>query len=76
MIVITDYCRQLGAYRHSVGKCVVELENDETIDDVKAKYIIPRQWFEVKYSNPRLIDEYEGRKGRFVIMDTMQQYLD
>ena len=85
MKTIIDYCVQTRRYGDSYGKCVVKLEDNETIDDVIKEYIKPKKdWFEQKYSNPKEASEYiEERyqgdikhEGRLVIMDTHRVYLD
>lgn len=89
MKVITDYCTQQRRYGDSYGECVVQLEEGETIDDVKAKYIdVKREWYEQKYSNAVEIDEYRTKSfvagkyvnvtyvGRLVKMNTYRAYLD
>lgn len=89
MKVIVDYCTQKRKYGDSYGECVVQLEEGETIDDVKAKYIdVKREWYEQKYSNAIEIEEYHTKRyidgkyvdvvyvGRLVKMNTHQAYLD
>lgn len=75
MKVIYDNCRQQGAFRSSKGHALIELSPTETIDDVIEKYVkVERQWFERRYSNPLEVESYEGRRGRFVLLDTFEQW--
>lgn len=76
-----DYCDQQRAYEHSYGKCLIELEENETIEDVKQKYVdVKRYDLEQKYSSAKEISTYEyggnTYKGRLVIMDTFRYFLD
>ena len=84
---LVNYCGQKIRYGDSYGKCVVKLDDNETIQDVIKKYVeVKREWFEVKYSNAKEItsyielNKYNGEiithEGRLVIMDTFQVYLD
>lgn len=86
MKVIFDYCTQTKKYGDSRGQCLIQLEESETINDVKAKYVKPQwAWFDVKYSNLKEISTYTETKwnnekvihnGKLIIMDTFQTYLD
>lgn len=86
MKVIFDYCRQIKPYGDSKGQCLVQLEENETINDVKAKYVKDKwDWFDVKYGNLKEIPTYTDttwkgetviHTGRLVLMDTFQTYLD
>lgn len=82
---LVNYCRQERRYGSSYGECVIELEGNETIQDVIVKYVdVKREWWEVKYSNAKEITAYTEKRyngdivheGRLVIMDTFQEYLD
>ena len=80
-----NYCSQVRRYGPSEGKCLVELEDEETLEDVLNKYVkVKREWHQVRYSNAKEIEEYTRDrfngpvtyKGRLVIMNTNQEYLD
>ena len=82
---IINYCRQTKRYGDSEGKCVVLLENNETIQDVIDKYVdVRREWYDQSYSNAKEIGSYTHNnfgeettiEGRLVIMDTFRMYLD
>ncbi len=78
---LINFCRQTSPYADSKGLCLVELEDDETVDDVINKYImVEREWFEEWYSNPRELKEYthHGKtfKGRLVLMNVRRVFLD
>ena len=86
MKVIFYYCIQARSYGDSYGQCLVELENDDTIDDVRKKYVnVPRDWWEQKYANAIQLSSYVETKydgeqithtGRLVLMNTHREYLD
>lgn len=75
-----NYCYQLRAYADSVGYCLVELEEGETIKDVLKEYIVSKEWYEQQYLNAKEITEYKDKgkiySGRLVLMDTYQVFLD
>jgi len=76
-----DYCVQSHSYGDSYGKCLIALENDETIEDVKDEYVnTSRDWWEQKYSNPLAVTSYVHRNtpyvGNLVLLDTYRVYLD
>ena len=82
---LVNYCSQIRRYGDSYGKCVVKLDDNETIQDVIKKYVeVKREWWEVEYSNPKEITAYIEKtyygdftyEGRLVIMDTFREYLD
>lgn len=82
---IINYCRQERRYSDRRGKCVIMLEDNETIQDVIDKYVdVRRAWHEESYSNAKEISSYTydnfGKEttieGRLVIMDTFRMYLD
>jgi len=84
MKVLFNYCRQPRAYADSYGVCLVELEGEETIQDVRDKFIVPKEWWEGKYGTPKEVSTYTYHKndgteviyvGRLVVMDTHQVYL-
>lgn len=91
MKVITDYVKQPRKYANSVGECVVELEDGETIQDVIDRYITTkREWWERQYSDAVEITTYKKKlwdtekngfyekefNCRMVRMTTKQVYLD
>lgn len=56
-----NYCEnKLHNTLHSEGKCLIELENNETIEDVKIKYCGKKEWYEVSYSNLTPLKEYKA----------------
>lgn len=73
-----NYCSQPRAYADSVGKCLVELEENETIKDVKEKYASQDGWWGIKYTSHRNVSEYKYRDkqyvGRLVLIDTKSAY--
>ncbi len=80
-----NYCIQVRRYGPSEGKCLVELEDSETLEDVLNKYVkVKREWHQVRYSNAKEITTYIEKRyngditheGRLVIMDTNREYLD
>lgn len=76
-----SYCRQHRAYADSKGEMLIELENDETIQDVIEEYIKPEHaWYEQYYSDPKEVNEYVyddvTYSGRLVLLKTHQSYLD
>ena len=76
-----NYCRQPRAYADSQGEMLIELENDETIQDVIKEYIkSEREWYETYYSDPKEVNEYvyDGVTyvGRLVLLKTHAPYLD
>lgn len=80
-----NYCHQVRRYGPSEGECLVELENEETLEDVLNKYVkVKRAWYQVRYSDAKEIEEYTidrfnepvTYKGRLVIMNTNREYLD
>ena len=85
MKVLLDYCYQVRPYADSKGHCLIELNEEETIQDVINKYIKPtRAWYEQSYSSARTVKEYvhetcQGEvtyTGRLVLLDTHRAYLD
>lgn len=78
---LVNFCRQQQRFGDSYGECVVLLEDNETIDDVKKQYIKEENYFgDTIYSNPREIEKYDDGKtlheGRLIILDTYRMYLD
>lgn len=86
MKVLENYCQQERPYGDYHGVCAVELDENETIEDVKKKYVdVERDWYETTYSNPREVSEYkqhmcngipEVYRGRIVLMDTTEVFCD
>lgn len=85
MKVLLDYCYQVKPYGDSYGHCLVELEQDETIQDVINKYVnVKRDWYEKDYSCAKEVNEYVDETyhgsvtytGRLVLLDTHREYLD
>lgn len=81
MKTLFSYCRQPRAYADSQGKMLIELENDETIQDVIEEYIkLEHMWYEQYYSDPKEVNEYVyngvAYSGRLVLLKTHQAYLD
>jgi len=85
MKVLLDYCEQKKAYGDSFGKCIISLDNSETIIDVIKKYVEPsREWWQQKYMNPIACRYYTEKNylfaktyiGNLVVLDTFQIYLD
>ena len=86
MEVLLDYCVQQKAYGDSYGKCIIRLDNSETIIDVIKKYVEPpREWWQQKYMNPIACRCYSEKLGFYVpktyignlvVLDTFQIYLD
>lgn len=85
MKVLLDYCHQVKPYDDSYGHCLIELDEEETIQDVINKYIKPnRAWYEKSYSSARTVKEYVHETyhgsvtytGRLVLMNTHRLYLD
>ena len=80
-----NYCNQVRRYGPSEGKCLVELEGEETLEDVLNKYVkVKREWHQVSYSNAKEITSYTYNsfgeeitiEGSLVIMNTNREYLD
>ena len=73
-----NYCSQPRAYADSVGHCLVEMEENETIQDVKKEYASGSGWWERKYSSIREVSEYTHNnkeyKGRLALMNTKSAY--
>ena len=73
-----NYCSQPRAYADSIGYCLVELEENETIEDVKREYISGDGWWERKYTNIHEVSEYTHHnkeyRGRLVLMNTKSTY--
>lgn len=86
MKIIFNYCTQTGRYQGSAGLCLIQLEDTETINDVRNKYVsVKREWWEQRYYEPKEMSEYIETKwnkeqvkhtGRLVLMKTAQEYLD
>jgi hypothetical protein len=85
---LINYASQKGKYQDSYGECVVELEENETVEDVINKYIKgsgEKNWYERVYSSPKEISTYtqiinlkdvkdKVYTGRLVIMNTRNTY--
>ena len=73
-----NYCRQLKAYADSVGYCLVELEGNETVEDVKKEYTSGEGWWAKKYSHHRAVESYTYRdkayEGRLILISTRSAY--
>ena len=78
-------CSQPRAYVDSKGICLIELEGEETIQDVIDEYVNPKiepGWWETIYSSPRELTEYTQNLpggnivhvGRLVLMNTTRAY--
>lgn len=82
MKIIFDYCRQIEPYRGSSGKCLIELEKDDNVDEIIKEFTAPKEWFEQKYLNPKRVSSYEYSvtnkkyEGDLLIFDTRRAYLD
>lgn len=76
-----SYCEQPRPYADSKGEMLIELEDNETIQDVIEKYIKPEHaWYEQYYSEPKEVNEYTYNgvtySGRLVLLKTHRVYLD
>ena len=75
---LVNYANQPRAYADSIGYCLVELEGNETIQDVKKEYTSGGGWWERKYTNIHEVSEYtynkKEYKGRLVLMNTRSAY--
>ena len=73
-----NYCRQPRAYADSVGKCLVELEENETIKDAREKYASQDGWWGTKYTNHHKVEKCNYRdkeyKGNLVLINTQSAY--
>lgn len=85
MKVLFDYCYQVRNYSDSEGHCLIELDEDETIQDVINKYVnVKRAWYEQAYSCAKEVEKYVHETyhgsvtytGRLVLMNTHRLYLD
>lgn len=80
MKILSEHCIQPKAYGDSYGCLIIELEPGDVEQDIINEYLIPREWYEVQYSNPRRtkscrIGSY-AFEGDLLVFDTYRIYLD
>jgi len=75
---LLNYCVQPRAYADSAGYVVVELEGNETIEDVREKYKSGDGWWATKYGQhretQRFIDRGKVYTGRLVVVNVRRAY--
>lgn len=80
MKVLENYYVQQGRYKDSRGKCAILLEDGDDETAIIQEYTGPKQWYEVKYSGPIIVDKYTVREteytGRIIVLNTFREYLD
>jgi len=58
------------------GTCLVELEKEDTYENVVKELTKEKPFYETQFVNPKRFTEYENYKGNLILFDTVSSYLD
>jgi len=84
MKILFDNLSQPRKYADSYGWCLVEVEDGEDVENIKAEFHKPKEWYQEKYTFDKELTEYVLERyngpvtytGKLLLFRTHQVYLD
>ena len=84
MKILFDHCSQPRKYADSSGWCLVELEDGDDVEAVKAEFGKPKEWHQQKYLFEKQLTEYVLQRydgpvtytGKLLLFKTHRVFLD